>query len=239
MFTESAERVIDETSDETISEYREYWKGLTPKDPNEKYKRWLFAYASVNSGVAANLYLYEYLERLPTPIHSHMTLPQLTYRLRRYSRGGMHVVRGKGIWRFSKSYWDDDGSEWWGRLKGESWVEARKRISARAFGLADAKTAFGLELVSPTDCRVVCLDRHMLRLYGLDRATVKPKEYDQAEAHWSKYSRSKGHPPTLTRHAWWDRRRKPVQTSTRYWSYVFEGKGSKTKGTDTYGGRAA
>lgn len=131
----------------------------------------------------------------------------------------MCTVRGKGIWEFSKSFWENP--DFWRKQTNESFVQARDRMKEKLFGLGIAKTSFALEMIYPEECDVTCLDRHGIKLYGVPDNELE-KRYNSIESHWVETCRNRGLPPALVRHWWWDNRRSPKQKDTRYWSYVLE-----------------
>lgn len=204
-----------------LEEYRLYWNSLRPSGDRERYRRWLFAYASVHSSVGATLALYRYLITLPEEAWS-FTPGDLWRALSGNRVGGLYAVRATALWHFNRLFWDQEGPAWFGTYPLEDSRAARDRIAAAVPGLGLAKTAFALELLDPEGCTAVCLDRHLLRLYGLDDTRYKVKDYYRAEAHWAGLCQQLLLPPALVRHAWWDRRRQPAQSNTRYWSSVLE-----------------
>jgi hypothetical protein len=87
-----------------------------------------------------------------------------------------------------------------------------------------AKVSFALEMIHPNDNRTLCLDVHMLRLYGMEHLTYTSKSgaemYKKMERHWSVNCGKNKVPSYIARCLYWDNLKN--QTTSRYWSYVLE-----------------
>lgn len=85
-----------------------------------------------------------------------------------------------------------------------------------------AKVSFVLEMTLPLNSDVVCLDTHILSLYGRSdpKNTPNPPEYHRIEDHWCRTCDRLGLSPVMARHHYWDSIR--GECSTAYWSHVFE-----------------
>jgi hypothetical protein len=80
-----------------------------------------------------------------------------------------------------------------------------------------------MELAFPAICDVVCVDVHIGRLYGLknpEERKMTLKAYRCIEAHWANLCKGREIPAAIARHIYWDRVQ--GQSSTSYWSHVFE-----------------
>lgn len=202
--------------------YRKYWDTIACKTDDDLYDRLLFCLGSVHSNVKANLNFYEYVKKLPRRVHEHYSVARLTYLLKVGSKSGLYAVRGRALWNLSKDFWTDPKQYW--KREDESFCGYRDRISSRVLMLGVAKTAFLAELVYPNESDVVCLDRHMLRLYDVPFDCSK-QVYKECENHWIEETRNRNLNPVYSRHRWWDSIRTPRQTDCRYWAYVFEDHG--------------
>lgn len=135
---------------------------------------------------------------------------------------GIHQRRTRGIWDFSIKFWENP--EVWKKQKDEDWVTFRDRLAVQCIGLGPAKTAFALEMCYPQECGVVCLDTHMLQLYGFDAKTLvgwnKGPRYKQVEQNWLGHCRENEVPSFVARNIFWDD--KQNQKDSRYWSHVLE-----------------
>jgi thermostable 8-oxoguanine DNA glycosylase len=195
-----------------------YWKALTPLTPDDRFRRWLFAFLSVHTTWQNNVRAYRLMRELYW-----LKRKDLLAALLRRSGVGLHNMRTEYIWQFKKQFYLAPG--FFERHAGETWVEARNRIAENVAGLGYAKTSFALELCYPTIVECVCLDVHMLRLYGHEELNGRSgrrfqKDYTILEADWLARCRQAKIPSYVVRQVLWDRlRRKP---NSRYWSYCLE-----------------
>ena len=103
-------------------------------------------------------------------------------------------------------------------IHGQTW---RNRLVKKFFGIGLAKVSFAMEMCYPLYCGVVCLDTHILQMYGVDpRKGCGRAVYEEMEAHWIKICLDKGYPSAITRHILWDKIQN--KRNTRYWSHVLE-----------------
>lgn len=202
-----------------LRDYERYWRHLRKQMRTDGvWQRWVFARASVNMSTSGLLRAYRYLLRYPPGFSRTMTERQYVARLRRARVGGQFTVRGGGIYRFDRQFLADPD-----RFAPANPTPAvRDALMTNAYGLARAKTAFGLELLSPIECTAVCIDRHVARLFGATGAENKMTDafYEEAEAYWLKLARSRGTSSFVLRQAVWDRNL--GQPTSRWWSFVFE-----------------
>tara|TARA_Y100000310_G_scaffold209426_1_gene210073 strand:- start:19979 stop:20656 length:678 start_codon:yes stop_codon:yes gene_type:complete len=199
-------------------EYREYWKTITPNDHISYYKRWMFAFLSIQSHWKANSRSYLDLVSSDWSDQPPLFQQQALLAILTESGIGLYHQRTEGILGFHELFWANPESFY--RDEGESWVKFRERLSDRLKWIARAKTSFALEMGFPEDCKVVCLDRHIFRMYGIDRNNGNKKKYWAVEDHFEGATREYGIPAPIARHMIWDDLQN--QPSTKYWSYVFE-----------------
>lgn len=196
---------------ETVDRYISYWKTIIPTNDQQYFNCWLFAFLSVHTTWQRNVSSYKLLTSVDLKSKEELEL------LIKGAGVGLHTVRSKGIWKFYNDFWSDP--KWWYKQEKESWVEFRERAMDRLFGIAEAKTSFAVELAHPENCRVVCLDTHMLQLYGC-ASHISYEKYKRCEKHWLAQCDDHGIPSPIARHIYWDRIQK--QPDTKYWSHVFE-----------------
>lgn len=149
----------------------------------------------------------------------HGALPGQMQRLKD-ARLGLHNNRTTYLWEFREQYWR--WPEFFDRFPRESWEQARNRIVPKIRGLGYAKTSFAFELLYPTEAEVVCLDVHMLRLYGKERLNGGKGvvEYHRLERDWQERCRGIPAASYVTRCVLWDQwQNKP---DSRYWSHCLE-----------------
>lgn len=211
--------IIKSLNENEVAEYSTYWNSISPKEVRQVFNRWLFAQLSVHTSWSMNVSSYLLLnKRFDDWIDDRQELR----RLLEESRVGLYNTREKGIWSVSQSMFNDDAS--WLKGDKESWIEFRDRLMNQVHGLGFAKTAFALEMCFPLLNESVCLDTHMLQLYGYEPKDVMKansgKKYREIEKHWVDTCKEAGIPPYIARCLYWDK--KQQKTDSKYWSYVFE-----------------
>jgi len=85
--------------------------------------------------------------------------------------------------------------------------------------LGQAKTSFAIEMLYPTEAKVVCMDTHLFQIYGLNQ-TKDAKKYKTLEADWIARSEARGLAPYMARCLYWDKNQN--RKNSRYWSKVLE-----------------
>lgn len=200
-----------------VERYTEYWMSLVPKTDEDICRRWLFAYLSIHSTWESNVRGYELLKDLnwlQDKNDLHQRLVQ--------ARSGLHNMRTENIWHFNQMYWNDPS--FFRKHNDETWLETRDRIVPKMKGMGISKVSFTLEMCYP-DTELVCLDIHMLQLYGYnDRLKFTEKKgrniYLQTEADWVQRASEINAHPYIARCLYWDH--KQQKSDSRYWSYVLE-----------------
>lgn len=208
----AAEALRENITPDAVRSYSRYWKSIVPDGHREYYLRWLFSFMSVRSRWQNNVDAYLGLAGLPptfTPEHLRRVLVE--------SAIGLWNTRTKGVWKFHSDFWQSPDS--WYPLRGEGLRDCRNRLAKLTTGVKHAKVSFALEMAFPFNREVVCLDTHILQLYGI-RESIAPALYEKLESHWCETCVELQVPPVIARHIIWDRIR--GESSTRYWSFVFE-----------------
>lgn len=196
--------------------YVDYWDRISAKTPTQVFRRFLFAYCSVHTTWEGNVQGYRCIEDFQPWLGDKTRLRNQLVR----SGVGLHNNRAKWIDAFSDLYWRSPSS--FQRGARESWASYRDRLEGTITGLGPAKVSFALELAYPLEAEVLCLDVHMLRLYGKNDQNLRKHEYARYEADWVGRARACGLPPYIVKQIHWDRvQGKP---DSRYWSYVLEEK---------------
>jgi hypothetical protein len=211
-------KLIDELDKSRVEPYEVYFEKLRPKNLKDKFRRGLFALASVHTTWALNCVLYEQLWDLKWKNDLDLLRERIID-----SRAGLVNNRVKSIAAYAANFWQFPGS--FDRANGESWYKYRDRIQNMTLGLGPAKSAFFLELNHFHDNRVPCMDTHMFQAYGVapkDVGTVKPADRARMEAHWDMTCEKKDINPVTARWIMWDQ--KQGKTDSRYWAHVLEGR---------------
>jgi thermostable 8-oxoguanine DNA glycosylase len=193
-----------------------YFLDIAPIDHADYIRRWLFAYATIRNGWQQSLRLYQELEDLAW-VDDKDKLRAAIVR----GKAGFHNVRVRYIWDFIEKFRSDPDTFF--PAEGETWVSFRNRLVGSTLGIGLAKVSFTLEMTWPEQCRVVCLDAHMLRLYGESpNQSLRQADYEKVEAHWVAESVKRGMAPAIARAVYWDSVQS--QNNSHYWGKVFHGR---------------
>lgn len=201
-------------SNSDATRYVEYWDGLEAKTDEEFFKRFLFAYMSVHTTWEGNVKGYRAISDYHDWIGSSDDLKSRIHG----SGAGLHNNRSKWIFDFGTQYWADPKA--FRRRAREAWCHYRDRVVSMVTGLGPAKVSFALEMAFPLEAEVLCLDVHMLRLYGKKTQDLRVGEYQRMEADWVARSRAVDMPPYIVKQMHWDRLQ--GRPDSRYWSHVLE-----------------
>lgn len=208
-----AEEFIRALRPDDTTPYLRYWLTLVPRSAREHWLRWVFAFTSIHTSWSNNVKGYKTIAALPDPFtHEQLTEAIVT------SGVGLHKLRIQGIWDFTQSFWKDPA--WFLPRADESMVHCRNRLANNLYGIGMAKTSFVFEMVYPASCGVVCLDTHILRLYGIAGSSPTPTVYHEVENHWRTTCQKQGVPLPIARHIYWDRLQ--GKTDNRYWAWCLE-----------------
>jgi thermostable 8-oxoguanine DNA glycosylase len=215
MKTAQAELEIAKTTPQEQKQYADYMLSIAPRSGEDFFRRWLFAYTSIRTNWRNNMSAYTALKDLEWAGDKNQLSRKLVQ-----ARSGMYNRLTDYIWGFNQQYWKNP-HQFYGN-KGEDWSEYRDRLTTGVKGIGKAKTAFVLEMTWPVHSQVVCLDVHMLRMYGknVSAGNISDSDYNKIEAHWVKTCKDHGYSPALTRWIVWDRFK--GETDSRYWANVFE-----------------
>jgi thermostable 8-oxoguanine DNA glycosylase len=181
----------------------------------------MFAFASVHTTWKLNCALYNELKQFDiTKDIAHADILNAVER----SRAGLNNNRAKFIFRFIEHF-KNDPKLFSVKPTNETWTQYRDRLESLILGLGPAKTAFALELIHPLDTDVICVDTHVMQLYGLSTKSIKsgslPRNvYPRIEGHWRKITKQLGISPVIIRSILWDD--KQNRPTCRYWTYVFD-----------------
>jgi len=199
------------------AEYLDYWESIRPTTDDARWRRWVFAFLSIQRNWRANYEAYECVMELPWTSQSELE------DVLRGCKAGLHNRHADYIWRFTELCTSAPRV-----LRGpkevgfKTWSGWRNRLidMEDIKGIGIAKIAFAQEMCYPAECGVTCFDRHGARLYGVDPDNVTPLQYGEMENHWQYVCHQIGISPAMARHIVWDRLQ--GADSTRYWSHVFE-----------------
>ncbi len=195
--------------------YVDYWDRLTAKSDAALFRRFLFAFMSVHTTWEINVNGYKEIQDFEAWKDGHFGLRTRLVR----SGAGLHNNRTLWIQGFSDAFWADPRA--YRRGVRESWHGYRDRLEKSITGLGPAKVSFALELAFPLEAEVLCLDVHMLRLYGKKDQNMRKNEYQAYEADWIGRSRAAGLPSYIVKQMHWDKLQ--GRSDSRYWSHVLEG----------------
>jgi hypothetical protein len=199
------------TCKEKLEAYGKYWNTLRPTNDRGYYDIWTFAFMSIHTTWKANVKGFLAVKDLPVDCKFNDLYDAIVA-----SGVGLHHIRSKGLWEFRNKFWNDP-KKWY---SDGDMVGLRNMAAKTLFGIGYAKTSFAFEMAYPSECEVVCLDTHILKLYGFTKGSPGLQDYAIMEGHWLNSCKRYDIPSALARHIYWDRLQN--QNDTRYWSYVFE-----------------
>ena len=206
---------IEKVPKKTIKEYTDYFNKVAPESDEDFFRRWLFAWASIQTTWERNCILYNKIKDLDW-LHSKEALHDRVVD----AAAGMHNSRTRYIWDFRQKFWDDPDFY---RKKGHrTWEHYRKDLIKNILGMGHTKCAFVCEMSFPEDTEVVCLDTHMLKLMGYtvaSKAKLSYAKYRELEEAWVDTCLEHNVPPAIGRAIYWDRLQGKQDSS--YWCHVF------------------
>ena len=203
-------KYFDSIKDEEVNEQTDYWKTKYPKSHNDVRNRWLFAFASVHTTWTNNVNQYQAVKDKPLCNYSKL-LSRLII-----GGGGMYNLKASGMFHFG-TVWRYDNTPFVN--KPTDWVQTRNSVAKELIQLNKAKTSFAMEMTWPLESEVVCLDRHILRLYGQDPEDAPNQtNYDWMERYWMRQSKQRNIPAYIARCVYWDRINK--SNNSNYWAYI-------------------
>ena len=217
MNTPTLETIFASMSSNQISAYSDYWESVKPTNDMDIFRRWLFAYTSIHTTWEGNVRGYNAIKDIEKWADNKETLRQLLID----ARCGMHNVRTEYIWNFTSDFMANTGD--FHRGSTETWTAFRDRLNARCKGIGITKVSFTLEMCFPNEAEVVCLDTHMMQVYGMKEVRnsgALKKVYENNEQDWINRSQSINTAPYIARCMFWDT--KQGHNDSRYWSYVLE-----------------
>jgi thermostable 8-oxoguanine DNA glycosylase len=201
-----------------IVSYKDYWESVRPQNTADIFRRYLFSFMSVHTSWKGNVRGYEAIKNYEEWIDDKELLREKL----KNSGVGLYNNRTKYLWAFKDQFWSKPTDFYLTTKKYH--IKKRDEIVNKINGLGLAKCSFLLEMAHPLECRAVCLDVHILRLYGMDHLTYGSNKgynmYRKAEQHWSVNCGKIGVPSPIARAIYWD----GIQgkESSRYWTYVLE-----------------
>jgi thermostable 8-oxoguanine DNA glycosylase len=213
-----AEKFFKDMPTDRVVSYKDYWESVRPQNVDDIFRRYLFSYCSVHTTWKGNCSGYNAIKNFNDWIDDKEILRQKL----QTSGVGLHNNRTKYIWDFKEQFWANPKDFYFTNKKYH--VKKRDQIVNRIMGLGMAKVSFALEMIHPNEARTLCLDVHMLRLYGMEHLTYSSQEgitkYKKAERHWSVSCGKNKVPSYIARSLYWD----GVQgkEDSRYWSYTLE-----------------
>lgn len=188
----------------------EYWQKKAPKTEQEVKNRWVFAYTSVHTSWDKNVVQYGLLKNQPLN-----NILRITHQLI-LSRGGMQNQKAAGIFHFGISF--NQNKKLF--LDVPTCLRGlRDDLAKQLIQINYAKVSFALEMCNPLTANVVCLDRHILGLYGHDKEKAPGKIlYHGMEDYWLRLSQERDVPPYIARCIYWDRAQN--QNNSHYWAKI-------------------
>ena len=214
-----ADIFFDNFPKDRVVAYKEYWESIKPKNVEDIFRRYLFAYCSVHTTWQGNVKGYNAIKNFSEWVDDENILRQKLHK----SGVGLHNNRTKYIWDFATKFWANPKDFYFTAKKGH--VKKRDSIVNKINGIGLAKVSFALEMIHPNEARALCLDVHMLRLYDMEHLKYNKSRsgtdsYKKAERHWMVNCGKLKVPSYIARCLYWD----SIQhkDDSRYWAYTLE-----------------
>jgi len=211
---------FDELHSHKVEPYKQYWESVRPKTDEDIFRRWLFAFCSVHTTWKGNINGYLAIRDFVYWKHNRKEL------LKRLTRSGVGCQKERTdyIWDFSKVFWQNP-KDFSCPAKRNRYISVRDNLVERIRGLSYAKVSFAFEMIDPLFARVLCVDVHHLRAYGMaDLKYTKSKvgvgKYKAMEQHWIENCQRLNVPSYIARCIMWDEIQK--QPDSDYWGYVLK-----------------
>ena len=217
MNTPTLDAIFSSMSSSQISAYSDYWESVKPQNDLDIFRRWLFAYTSIHTNWEGNVRGYNAIKDYDKWADDKEMLRQLLID----ARCGMYNVRTDYIWNFTNDFMSNTAD--FHRFADETWTAFRDRLNKRLKGIGITKVSFTLEMCFPNEAEVVCLDTHMMQVYGMKEVRdsgIHKKIYENNEQDWISRSKNVESAPYIARCMFWDA--KQGYNDSRYWSYVLE-----------------
>jgi thermostable 8-oxoguanine DNA glycosylase len=219
MNTSKADEFFKNFPKDKVVAYKDYWETVRPKTDEDIFRRYLFSFMSVHTTWESNVKGYQSVKNINEWIDNKDILLEKI----KNSGVGLHNNRTKYIWTFKDQFFANPKDYIITSKKYH--VKKRDNIVNKIHGLGAAKTSFALEMSNPNECRVVCLDIHLLRLYNCDQLKYNKsrsgtKVYKDIERHWSINCGKVGVPCYIMRSLYWNMLQE--KENCRYWSFCLE-----------------
>ncbi len=161
-----------------IDEHTAHWQGLIPSTAEEIWSRIEFAGISPRVTYSVNVKAFKYLS-FDRDLHYNSYSSML--KALKHCGTGIYKVKTKCLLDTYSKYVKDPRQ--FLKQQDETWQTYRNRITAEVYGLGYAKASFAVELLYPLQAEVVCLDTHILKLFGIKNRSIQDKEDYQAFEH--------------------------------------------------------
>lgn len=201
-----------------VAQYKQDWSKITPVTDEDIFNRYVFSFLSVHTSWSTNVRSYLLLMQNKKAFSNKQELANLI----RLGGAQYYNTKAEGIFRFNKDFYANPNQ--FKLTQERNGPDIRNTIMQKCYGLGFAKTAFALEMCFPLLNQSVCLDTHMLQLYGYEDATQRGKigskksVYLELETHWLSKCKQLGIPPTIARAIWWDE--KQQKPNSNYWTHA-------------------
>ena len=219
MNTEKADEFFKNFPKDKVVAYKDYWESIRPKNNDDIFRRYLFSFMSVHTTWESNVKGYLAVKDFHDWFEDKNKLLQKI----KDSGVGLHNNRTEYIWKFKDQFFANPKDYMITSKKYH--VKKRDSIVEKISGLGLTKSTFPLELQLPNEARVVCLDIHLLRLYGCENLKYNKSKsgsqiYRKIERHWSTSCGRLKVPCYIMRSLYWNSVQK--QENCRYWSFCLE-----------------
>jgi thermostable 8-oxoguanine DNA glycosylase len=197
--------------------YSNYFRMIQPILPHDIWRRYMFAYTTVNLSWQSSVRLYTELNKLQWPAaEADIRAAFIT------AKSGFYDTRPRMMADCASIFFSEFQYTRFQRKPDQDWLELRSDLDKLILGLGQIKISFTMELCYPEETEIVCLDRHMLgQVFHTDPTrTTGTQQYLHCERQWVETCRRYGAAPGIARLAYWDKLQ--GRNSPDYWAHVFK-----------------
>jgi len=215
---------------QVVDQRTSYLESLKPQTLKERYKRWIFSAMSINTCLRQNVDNYKTVMAMPWD-----SLNELQ-EVMAYAGVSLPSAKSVSVWAITQLYHGPEKQRIFAHPAQAGWCQKKHAWDWFRDRMAEVTTVeddsvkkmpwVGLKVVSfahemcwPCNCRVLAIDVHVKRWYGV-KGELTDKLYHEIEEHWLEACDRYGFPPAIVRSILWDRDHSA--DSSRHWSHVFE-----------------
>lgn len=215
---------------QVVDQRTSYLESIKPQTLREQYKRWIFSAMSINTCLRQNVDNYKTVMAMPWDSRSEL------HEVMIHAGVSLHNAKSTSVWAITQRYRDSENQQMFAHPAGAGWCQKehawdwfRDHMAALTTTADDSVKKMpwvGLKVVSfahemcwPYDCRVLAVDTHVAKWYGV-KGELTAKLYHKIEEHWLEACDRYGFPSAIVRSILWDLDHGVY--GLRHWAHIFE-----------------